>query len=105
MSRKEIKRDCALPYADRERLGERLCRALDIVPDALWGEGLIEIRGRGSVSVQGGGKILVYTPERIKIALSSGSVSIYGSRLNCTSYHAGSVCVDGRIGSVVFEEE
>lgn len=88
-----------------ESFRERVCRALDIPPDVFSGECVVEIRGRGAVSVSGGGKILLYTPEKIKISLSRGSVSICGKRLTCTSYHAGAVCIDGHIVTVTFEEE
>ena len=47
---------------------ERVCKALDIVPDTLPGGGTVEIRGRHTVSISEGGKILVYTPEKVSIA-------------------------------------
>lgn len=89
---------------DREGMRERLCRNLDIPPDLLPGAGLIELRGRGEMTVSGCGKILLYTPEEIRIQLKEGSLSVCGKRLSCTSYHAGAVGIDGYICRVSFEE-
>ena len=85
-------------------LRERICDALDIVPDTLPREATVEIRGRNYVSIKEGGSILVYTPERITVALPNGAVSVCGARLVCTSYTAGAVRVDGYVSSVSFEE-
>lgn len=100
MAKRELPRD-------EERVGwrERICQRLDVSPDLLPGAGLIEIRGREGVSVTGCGRILVYTPEEIRVTLGKGQVVIRGKRLICTSYRAGAVGIDGRILGVFFEEE
>ena len=85
-------------------LRERICRGLDLPSDLLPGTGLVELRGRGGVTVQGGGKILTYTPDLIRIQMKESCLSIVGKRLVCTSYFLGSVTVDGWISSVSFEE-
>ena len=54
--------------SEEERgLRERLCRALDLAPDCFSGECLVELRGRYAATVRGGGRILLYTPEEIRI--------------------------------------
>lgn len=83
---------------------ERLLSALDIVPDTLPGEGMVEIRGKNYVNIKGGGKIVLYTPEKISVEFGEGGVSVYGRRLVCTSYNTGYVRIDGYILSVCFEE-
>jgi len=88
----------------RGELRERLCRRLDLSPDLFSGEGLVEIRGRGAVTVRGGGRILLYTPEEIRIAMGKYTISVSGDALVCTSYYQGAVGVDGRIFAVSFEE-
>ncbi len=88
----------------RERMRERICRALDLYPDTLAGESCVEIRGRGFLSVSGCLEILCYTPERICLSLKRGSLSVEGERLVCTSYMAGAVGIEGRIACVRFEE-
>ncbi len=90
---------------EKESWRERLCRSLDVPPDVFSGEGLVEIRGRSALCVSGCGKILVYTPEEIRIALRRGALKIEGKRLCCTSYHVGAIGVDGHICRVSFEEE
>ena len=88
---------------ERESFGERLRERLDLVPD-LWEGGLVELRGRGSVTVRGGGRILLYTPQKIRISMPKGVLAICGERLLCTSYYQGAVGVDGRIDGIFFEE-
>lgn len=102
MSDKTDKRDKSAKD-EKIYLRERVNRALDIPPDVFAGESLIELRGRNSVSIGGGGKILLYTPEEIRIELRRGCVCVVGQRLCCTSYHAGSVGIDGYICEIRFE--
>ena len=83
---------------------ERLCQGLDLVPDCLPGECMVELRGRNVAMVSGGGKILLYTPEEIRIALKKGVLSVTGHRLVCTSYYVGAVGIEGQICRVSFEE-
>lgn len=92
---------------DKSTISERVCRALDIPPDLLPRRTNIEIHGRSSVKICGGGAILLYSPEEIRIALrgEEGWVSVKGIALRCNSYNVGAVGVDGRICSVSFESE
>ena len=90
--------------AEKAGLRERLCRGLDIPPDLLPGNALIELRGQNAVTVRGCGRILLYTPEEIRLGLKKGYLSICGKRLVCTSYYAGAVGIDGYIRRVSFEE-
>lgn len=83
---------------------ERLCRALDLVPDSLPGECLVELRGHHAVTVKGGGRILLYTPEEIRIGLRRGCLSVVGKRLVCASYYVGAVGIEGRIDGIFFRE-
>ena len=92
-------------HGNKERLGERICRALDLPPDVLPGESLVEIRGRGLLTVSGCRGISEYTPERIALSLKRGRLLVEGRGLGCASYLAGAVSIDGRIDSVHFEEE
>lgn len=89
---------------EKADLRERVCGALDIVPDTLPRAATVEIRGQNYVSIREGGRILLYTPEKITVALPKGAVSVYGKRLVCTSYTVGTVRVDGYVTSVCFEE-
>ena len=95
--------------SERERqrgsIRERITRALDITPDILLGESLIEIRGRGSLAVHGCRRILVYLPERIEILLSRGALEVEGEELCFVSFSAGSVGIEGKIRGVRFLEE
>ena len=88
----------------KPRFSERVCRALDIEPDALPNSSLVEIRGRSAVSISGGGKILTYTDEEIRVALKKGAIAVNGRHLVCASFSAGRMRIEGRIKSVRFEE-
>jgi sporulation protein YqfC len=85
-------------------LRERVGRVLEMPPDLFPGGSLIEIRGRGEMTVRGNGSILVYTPEQICVALSDGVLSVKGQALVCTSYYVGALGIEGRIDEVAFGE-
>ncbi len=85
---------------DTPDMRERLCRALDIVPDMIPGAGTVEIRGRNSVCIREGGRILHYTEELVSVEYGKGRVEVKGKRLCCTSYHSGVIRIDGLICSV-----
>ena len=81
---------------------ERVSRALDVPPDLLPGGSLLEVRGRGMMTVRGSGRILLYSPEEVCVELDHGVLSVKGRRLVCTSYHPGTLGVEGRIDEIVF---
>ena len=82
------------------RVMERICRRLDLP-----GGSLVTVRGRGQISVGGSRKILEYTSERLRIALSFGQVVICGRDLECISYGGGQISAEGVIDTVSFSEE
>ena len=89
---------------DAPDLRERICEALDIVPDTLPRAATVEIRGRNYMSIRECGRILLYTPEKIAVELPDSTLCIVGRRLVCTSYSSGAVRIDGYISAVCFEE-
>ena len=88
-------------------LSERLCHALDIPCEALPGKSYIEIHGKSELKLVGGGAILFYSPNEIRIALGSRDeyLSVKGCALRCSSYNMGAVGIEGRILSIAFEEK
>lgn len=86
------------------RIRERLCHAFDIKPDIFLGETLIELRGRNSLTVRGGGGITEYGDREIRFKLEEGELSVKGERLSCASFEKGAAVLDGNIFSVSFEE-
>ena len=85
---------------------QRLCRLLDIPTDALPFGYSLEIQGQTLLKLRGGGKILLYTPEEIRISLpqpSTSVLSVKGSGLSCASYNRGALGIEGCILSVSFE--
>ena len=90
---------------EKRDIRERLCHALDIHPDILPGESVVEIRGQCQVTVRGSGKMLTYTDRIIRMKLGGSVLRIEGRRLCCTAYHPGASVIDGKICSAVFEEQ
>ena len=91
--------------ADSETVGwrERMSRALDMPPDLLGVGELVEIRGRRAMTIHGGGRILMYTPEQISVALGGKEcLTVKGRGLVCTSYYARALGIEGHIEEVVF---
>ena len=82
----------------------KLCDALDIVPDTLPGSANVMIRGKSAVYIENGGRILSYSPDEIRVSIPDGSVGICGRALVCSSYMRGNVRIDGVITSVYFGE-
>ena len=67
-------------------------------------EPLVVIRGQGEMTVYGCRKILLYTPQEIRLSLRKRSFCITGESLCCTSFSGGAVTVEGRIESVRYEK-
>ncbi len=86
-------------------LSERICHALDIPCEALPKKSYIEIHGRSAIKIVGGGAILLYSPEEIRIAQKKKGeyLSVKGYALCCSSYNMGAVGIEGRISSLSFE--
>ena len=84
---------------------ERFCRMLDISPEAFPHGHAVEILGKSLVKIRGGGAILLYTPDEIRIDLRSAReyISVKGSELSCSSYNRGTLGIEGLISSVSFE--
>ena len=84
-------------------LCERFLRAIDAEPDIALGGSLIEIRGRGALTLSGGGRILDYDDCMIRVAIKHGVLAVRGRRLVCAAFCAGRVRIEGVIESVSFE--
>ena len=95
------------PSGKRERasLKEKICRSLDLYPDALGNDAVIEIRGRNRVNVQGKLRMISYSLTEIRLLTKNGELDIIGSRLFCSSYSKGNLIIDGKISSVSFKED
>ena len=68
-------------------------------------ESFVEIRGRECVMIRGAGRILLYTPNEIKVERGGGEISVVGEELICTSYYLGAVGIEGQVRGVNFTAE
>lgn len=85
----------------RAPLMSRLAGRLDIPPDILSGIHL-ELRGRGSLTVRGCRKILLYTPLEVRLQLRGEVLRLRGTGLYCTAYRSGVIEIDGIIDNIGF---
>ena len=92
--------------APKEKIGlrERICKSLDLQPDILERDNLIEIRGRNKITVRGKCRILSYSPDSVRLKTQDGELNIIGKRLFCSSYSRGSIEIDGLISDLSFKE-
>lgn len=64
----------------------------------------VVLRGRRGATVYGCRKILLYTPSKITFRLCKEVLSVCGEGLYCTAFSSGTVSLEGKIGTVCFEE-
>ena len=88
----------------KPKLIERVCRAIDIVPEAVSHTPYIELHGKTLLKIRDGGKILLYSDTLIKIALPNTKeiLSVIGENLSCSFYNLGAVGIEGSIDTVTF---
>lgn len=82
---------------NKESIGERFCRRLDLPADIASGGLTLELRGRSNLLLCGCREILAYSPERIRLRLSRGQIEIWGRSLVMTAYYEGQTGIDGEI--------
>lgn len=86
----------------KESMTARICKSLDISSDILPYGSLCQLKGRSELLLTGCNKILIYTPEEIKIALHRDVMSVSGKKLLCISYHKGEIGISGEINCLSF---
>jgi len=88
----------------RKGLVDVLSEGIGLPSDALFGEIRIEMRGRDTLFVSGCRRILKYCTNEIKLAVKGFCIDVMGCDLICTTYHYGTVTVEGCICSISFED-
>ena len=88
----------------KPKLIERVCRAIDIVPESISHTPYIELHGKTLLKIRDGGKILLYSETLIKIALpnTKETLSVIGEELSCSFYNLGAIGIEGRIDTITF---
>ncbi len=79
---------------------EFLSTKAELPSDILSGDFRIEMRGRNTLFIQGCRRILKYSPCLMEIAVKDLAVEVIGERLICSTYHDGTVSIDGYINTV-----
>ncbi len=88
----------------RGGLVEFLSIKAELPSDALSGKFRLEIRGRNTLFIQGCRRILKYSPEQMIMGVKDFSVEVTGQRLICSTYHDGTVTIDGLISGIFFND-
>lgn len=97
---------------ERNKINGRGGRVLSLIKDsislpsdAVAGSFAVELRGRGSLTVEGCRRIIKYSTEEMILAANDFQVHIVGERLVCTVFHGGSITVEGRVCGISFSED
>jgi hypothetical protein len=88
---------------NKARIVEYLAVKTSLASDSLVGEARIELRGRNTLFMQGCRRILKCSPEEMVMAAKGFAIRIRGQRLICSTYHDGTVSIDGLIESVALD--
>ena len=83
---------------------EQMCKSLDLHPDILERNTLIEIRDRYRTTICGSCRILSYSPTEVRLKTHDGELSVVGKRLFCSSYSTNFVEIEGEICDLSFKE-
>ena len=89
----------------RKNISDSIRSGMLLPSDALLGEVRIELRGRNTLFLCGCRRIIKYSPQEIIFDTKDFCITVRGSDLVCTTYHYGSVTVEGCIGSVMLGDE
>jgi sporulation protein YqfC len=90
---------------NRGRIRSFLRDSVSLPSDAFAANFGIEMRGRGLLFMQGCRSIVKYSTTEMILAAKGFLVNIRGERLECTTYHGGTVTVEGRIDAIDFSKE
>ncbi len=100
-----MKKDENKRVEGKRGLVEFLAVKASLPSDILSGELRIEIRGRNTLYLQGCRRIMTYSPTEMVLLAKSCIIKVAGERLVCSSYHDGTVTVEGLIDGVQFVEK
>lgn len=88
----------------KRTLRERLEQDMDIPSDMLNGGCHVTIKGTGEAVIYGCKSIVLYTEEKIELAMKHFTLSVKGERLSCLTFCEGQVVVTGKITAVLYGE-
>ena len=78
--------------------------SISLPTDAMAGSFAVELRGRETLTLEGCRRIIKYSTEEMILAANDFQVHIAGERLVCTTFHGGSVTVEGRVSGISFSD-
>ena len=87
------------------RLGAFFKETVSLPSDAFSSGFGIEMRGRRLLFLSGCQRIIKYTTTEMVFSAKGSFVTVVGKELICTTFHGGTVTVEGRIDGINFGEE
>ena len=90
---------------DRRGLWEYLAVKAELPSDVVAGGFRVEMRGRNTLFLHGCRRILKYSPQEMVMVAKGITVSVTGERLVCSTFHNGTVTVDGLLCGLRLEGE
>lgn len=84
---------------EKKSVRERIRHALEL-EDMTCGGDMLELRGKGDLTVRGCRAILLYSEKEISLRLNKYVLTIKGESLYCSSYYECAVRVEGTILSL-----
>ncbi len=90
--------------AEKVPLLKRLAGRTGEISGDLFGEPLVEWRGKGRVTVSGAKKIGFFSEDRILVLLAKERLWVCGRSLMCISFQSEVLVIGGKICSVAYEE-
>ena len=84
----------------RNKLAEKISRALDIPVDGISRAGVVELRGNGDLLITGCACILEYDSDKIVVAAGDKVIMITGTDMTMMTFTDSCVCVKGTISAI-----
>ncbi len=82
-----------------------LSHTMDIPPELLSGDPMLELKGREELTFSGHKGVLEYTPGRIRADSKMGPVSVVGAGLHISRMNRERLVILGRIQAITWEGE
>ena len=89
----------------KRRFADVVFEKTGITSDEISGGVTLELRGRNYLLISGCKRIEKYSPTLMVMRVGKDLLTVGGEELICSSYHGGTVTVEGLINTIGFEGE
>lgn len=89
----------------KRRFTDFIFEKTGITSDEISGDVTLELRGRNYLLISGCKRIEKYSPTLMAMRVGKDLLTVGGEKLICSSYHGGTVSIEGIINFIGFEGE